>query len=192
MITFTGKRVFPASPENAAKGLVEAPSIEDIAVGLGRQPRFCGQTREDYNVLCHVLTCAQIAREFWPDEHNLRRWLAMHDAHECVLSDRVTTWGDAVTEAKKAELDDRIAIEHSLPPLSDGGKELLKQVDYDVLRAEAHALGHRAAEEYWPRDLFNDIAERAFEITVLHLQVGNPIALRHPDNAIRAFREALR
>jgi 5'-deoxynucleotidase YfbR-like HD superfamily hydrolase len=195
LITYTGRPVWPTwiaerpTPEGEPDDI--GPSIEDIAVGLGRQSRFAGQTREFYTVLCHSLVTGQVAREFWPDDQMLRRHLLLHDGHESMIGDVPTTWKGVFTRIDEAELDRRIAAEHGLEPLSDENMALLKSVDFAALRAEAHALGHAEAERWWPKDDFDGLAARAFDLTVQHLQAGNPVRYLNPQAAIQALTRAL-
>lgn len=195
MITYTGRPVWPEwiaerpTPEGEPTDI--GPAIEDIAVGLGRQSRFAGQTREFYTVLCHSLVTHQIARELWPEDKALQRYLLLHDAHESMIGDVPTTWKSMFTRLDEAELDRRIAAEHGIEELSDENKLLFKDVDYAALAAEAHALGHAEAERWWPKDDFNSLMVRAFDLTVLQLQVGNPVRYLQPEHSIRALRSAL-
>lgn len=160
-------------------------------MGLGRMPRFAGQTREFYSVLCHSIVCGQVAREFWPQARMLRRHLLLHDAHESMIGDVPTTWKNGSTRTDESSLDARIAAEHGLEPLSNEDLLLLKRVDAAALAAEAHALGHAEAEKWWPKSGFDVFVARAFDLTVLQMQVGNPIELLHPDNSIPALKGAL-
>lgn len=191
MRTWSGRDVWPTWTDVVNVPTDIGPSLEDIAVHLGRTCRWRGGCDEFYTVLCHMLVCGQLAREFWPDKPMMRRHLLLHDGHEAIGSDTPTTWKNLQTREDEAEIDRRIALEHGLDPLSAGDHLMLKHVDEAALVAEAHALRHSSAEEWWPRDNFDDLADRAFDLTVLQVQVGNPIAFLHPENAIRALTRAL-
>lgn len=195
MITYTGRSVWPTwtaerpTPEGQPTDI--GPSLEDIAVGLGRQSRFAGQTREFYTVLCHSLVSGQLAEEFYADEPKLPRYMRLHDAHESMISDVPTTWKGLFTRLDEAELDRRIFAEHSVGALDDTEHAIFKMIDYSCLAAEAHALGHAEAQVWWPKDNFGDLESRAFDLTILQLQVGNPIRFLQPQQAISALKRAL-
>lgn len=191
MITYTGRPVWPPDTVEPGAPTDIGPSIEDIAVGLGRQSRFAGQTREFYTVLCHSLVSGQLAEEFYPDEPGLPRYMRLHDGHESMISDVPTTWKSDRTRQDEAELDRRIFEEHDVPKLDEAQHAIFKLIDYACLAAEAHALGHSEAERWWPKDKFGPLESRAFELTVLQLQVGNPTRYLQPTHAIHALTRAL-
>jgi hypothetical protein len=188
MITYSGKSIWPQG--HPLHDPAQIPTIEDIAVGLGRQSRFAGQTREFYTVLCHSLVCGQIARLFWPDRTNLRTHLLLHDGHEAIIADVPTTWKNNMTRDQEAHLD-RLILGAYAEPLEPGDIKLLKDVDYAALAAEAQALGHAEAEKWWPRADFGGLEEEAYDLTVMSLKAGNPIRFLVPETAISALRRAL-
>lgn len=191
MITYSGRSVWPKSTTQEGVPTDVGPSLEDIAVGLGRQSRFAGQTREFYTVLCHALVSGQLAEEFYPSEPELPRYMRFHDGHESMISDVPTTWKSDRTRQDEMELDSRIFAEHGVA-LRDGAQHaIFKLIDYACLAAEAHALGHAEAEKWWPKDKFGPLESRAFELTILQLQVGNPVRYLNPDSAISALKRAL-
>lgn len=193
MITYSGRPVWPTNSTEPGVPTDIGPSLEDIAVGLGRQSRFAGQTREFYTVLCHSLVSAQIAQENWPADWGLKRVMLLHDGHESMISDVPTTWKNPMTREDEADLDRRIWREFDLPELKPGLAltARMKQIDLACLAAEAHALGHAEAEKWWPKDDFDDLTARAFSLTVKSLQAGNPVRYLEPRNAIDALKRAL-
>lgn len=191
MITYSGRSVWPTNTQVPDVPTDIGPSIEDIAVGLGRQSRFAGQTREFYTVLCHSLVCGQVADEFYPGRPLVARWLRLHDAHESCISDVPTTWKNPLTRADEEELDRRIFAEHMPLELDEEEQEIVKLVDFAALQAEAHVLGHAEAEKWWPKADFGGLESRVFSLTVTQLQVGNPVRYLNPDQAIRALKAAL-
>src|SRR5690606_16370569 len=72
IVTFGGERV------SVIDG---APSLESVAVSLGRIPRFAGHTRTWYPVLAHVLCCAAYVE----DRYGIHALL--HDAAESCVND---------------------------------------------------------------------------------------------------------
>lgn len=191
MITYSGRPVWPANTIEPGVPTDIGPSLEDIAVGLGRQSRFAGQTREFYTVLCHSLVAGTIAHELYPERPMLHRWLLLHDGHEAMISDVPTTWKNPMTRDDEYDLDCRIAAEHGLENLDDEDMALLKQIDGACLAAEAHALGHREAAKWWPQEKWDDVVHLAFRLTQMQLVAGNPVRYLDPGNSIPALKRAL-
>lgn len=73
--TLTGKRVDLVEPWS------EQITIDDIALGLSRMPRFAGQTSQFYSVAQHSVLVAHYV------PHHLRLQALLHDATEAYLSD---------------------------------------------------------------------------------------------------------
>lgn len=193
MITYSGRAVWP--PNTAENGVPTdiGPSLEDIAVGLGRQSRFAGQTREFYTVLCHSLVCWQVALELWPEDYGVRKVLLLHDGHEAMISDVPTTWKNPMTRDDEAELDRRIWLEFDLPELKEGYDltKRVKMVDAAALAAEAHVLGHAEAEKWWPRAGFDELVQLVERYTQMQLVGGNPVRYLNPEQAIQAMKRAV-
>lgn len=99
MITQSGVHVFPDG--------AGVPTLEDIAVGLGRQPRFAGHTQVWWPVLLHSLVCLRIARRM---ELPVRQQIVclFHDAHECITGDITRYWKTNDMRLHQADLDRRI------------------------------------------------------------------------------------
>jgi hypothetical protein len=191
MITYSGRSVWPTWTDVEGVPTDVAPTIEDIAVGLGRQSRFAGQTREFYTVLCHSLVAGTIAHELYPEHPMLRRWLLLHDGHEAMIADVPTTWKNDLTRGDEYDLDVRIAAEHGLDPLSPSEQSVLKMIDGACLAAEAHALGHREAAKWWPQENWDDFVSLAHRLTQMQLVAGNPVRYLDPGNSIPALKRAL-
>jgi hypothetical protein len=92
--TYTGKAFFPSAPR------AEDINIVDIAVGLSRESRFNGQTKEPYSVAQHSILVSRIV----PPEHAL--WGLLHDASEAYAKD--------LTYSIKSLLPEYKAVEHSI------------------------------------------------------------------------------
>lgn len=133
-----------------------APTLREIGIGLGRQPRFCGQTREWYPVLAHSLVVAALTTPEW------RPHALLHDAHEAVLGDTVTTWKTPERHKMEDRLQARIYERLGLAWPNEEGAAIIKAADLAALAAEAHVLGHAKAEHYWPR---KNVTERAIGLT---------------------------
>lgn len=135
MIAFEGTHVYPAHG---------APTLREIGIGLGRQPRFAGQTRKWYPVLAHSIVAALLLPAEW------RVYGLLHDAHEAVLGDTVTTWKSPERHAQEDLLQARIYERLGLPWPGPDATVALKAADLACLAAEAHVLGHPEAEAHWP------------------------------------------
>lgn len=168
MITQSGRDVWPE---------FGAPSLDDIAIGLGRICRFAGQTKHWYSVLDHTFVVVDlVAPEY-------RIHALLHDAPEAVVSDVPSTWKSRAAERNEKLLLERIYREHDLAWPSFAARKAVKAADLLALAAEAHVLGHSAAEKYWPTA---DVDERAIIATKMRLlaSYGSPW---QPSDAAAAF-----
>jgi hypothetical protein len=141
VIDYTGRHIF--HPLDTQQGQ-EAPSLEAIAVSLGRIPRFCGHTEHWYSVLSHTLVVAELV----PADCKIHALL--HDAPECVVNDVPTTWKTDGHRDNEHEVLERIYAEQHLPQPTGSQVLAVKRADLLALAAEAHILKQRAAEWYWP------------------------------------------
>lgn len=91
--TYTGKEFFPMDPQ------ADAICIEDIAIGLSREPRYNGHTvtAEPYSVAQHCILAARVA----PTE--LKLWALLHDASEAYCKDMTYSVKYQLPEYKKLE-----------------------------------------------------------------------------------------
>lgn len=140
MLTRSGRLVLPGNDQ--------APTLRDIARGLGRMPRFAGQTRGWWSVLHHVvlvdcLVSLRAAKEGERPSPRFRLLALLHDAHEAITGDVPTPWKRAVTRADQRMLDHRIfqALGVPYPLLTE--QALLKEFDREALILEANDLGPR-------------------------------------------------
>lgn len=140
ILTNSGRRV----------GLEEGtPSIEDIALGLSRQPRFGGQTRRTWTVAHHSLFVADLAFEL-PSKYHwqsapLELYALLHDAHEAVTGDVPTPFKGDHLKGLQQSLDARIFREHAPELLVDPAmfikREVVKNLDNGALLVEALRVG---------------------------------------------------
>ena len=182
MVTASGKQIFPYGYQYHTG---ESPSLYDIAQGLGRQPRFCGQTLRFSTVLCHVLTCMEMASP------KAKIHALLHDSAEAIVSDVCKTWKcdqHSAFEAQiLADLYRHLGIEmRSGVDVADE----VKRIDAACLAAEAHALGHAQAERWWPRDQWGDLEVQAYGLTMDSLEAKEPLRYLEPHAAGQAFMEA--
>jgi hypothetical protein len=134
---FSGERVYPDN-----NGF---PTPYTVGVSLGRIARFNGNTQHYYNVLGHVLVVARML----PDESAL--YGLLHDAPEACCADVPTPWKTQVARNREHRLLERIYKGWELDwPIPDHIQEQVDWADAQALAAEAHVLGHPAADEFWP------------------------------------------
>lgn len=137
MLTQSGILILP--------GGAEAPALQDIAVGLGRAPRFAGQTRQWWSVLHHSFVVELLVREsFDPDgltaiARPARLAALLHDAHECITADIPTTWKHVGMKELQKELDQRIAARYGVDFSSPSA--LIRACDQTALLAEGQIVG---------------------------------------------------
>lgn len=142
MITLTGESVWPRGSEHGDAGV---PSLMSIGAGLGRMPRFAGQTQRLYTVLAHTFVVAELV------EPAYRVYALLHDAAEAIVGDVPTTWKTAEARAHEDDLLERITHDLDLPwPWPHAAQAAVKKADALALAAEAHVLGHAEAAKWWP------------------------------------------
>lgn len=174
MITYTACDVWPH---------IGAPDVRSIAVGLGRIPRFAGQTRHFYPVLAHV----QVVAAILPPP--LRVHGLLHDAAESCLGDVPTTWKTDDRQHTEEVLTTRIYRSLGLLEPEGFSETLLKQADAAALAAEAHVCGHAAAEAYWPREKWTHQTDQAAALTEVQLALCQ--CYLDADYAQRVYGQAL-
>lgn len=166
MFMYNGELVTPKNNK--------APSISSVGIGLGRIPRFGGQTEEWYPVLAHVIVCALMA----PPEEAIH--LLLHDAPEVCVSDVPTPWKTAAARKREDMILSRIYRDLGLKwPLSKKSLAKVKEIDAKALAAEAHALGHPKAS-HWPT-----YDQNFYDKTIEQLQYAGQF--RRPDVASKVY-----
>lgn len=147
MHTFTGRHVFI----NNEVG----PSVEDIAVSLGRIVRFAGATKKWWTVLHHSVLCETLLMDhprymdLSLEERLLARlYILLHDGHECIISDIPTTWKSGEMKVLQVTLDKRIRKELEIPEIVPAHiQELIAEIDEQALYSEAAEIGVEALYE---------------------------------------------
>lgn len=120
------------------------PSLYTMGVQMARIIRFAGATRDIWTVLPHSL----VVMSLMPEEYAIHG--LMHDVPEICTGDVPTPWKTKAAEAYEARLLDRIYEHYGLPALTKEAHEAVRQADRKALAAEAHVLGHPAAQRFWP------------------------------------------
>ncbi|HET7111694.1 MAG TPA: hypothetical protein VFI41_12550 [Gemmatimonadales bacterium] len=137
MLTQSGIEIIP--------GGGNAPALQDIAVGLGRMPRFAGQTRGWWSVLHHSFVVELFLRMSMggggsgPFYRPIRLAALLHDAHEAVTGDVPTTWKTADLKERQRALDVRIGERYGVDLLA--AHSLISQADRAALLAEGQLVG---------------------------------------------------
>lgn len=127
-----------------------APTLEDIAVQLGRIPRFMGALKVFWPVLAHSVLVARLC----PSEAKL--YGLLHDAAEVVVGDVPRTIKTTEQKIKERQVLGRIYERLGIPwpPLEI--MNTVKEADDRALKAEAWMLGSDSLlyhREFHPRDM---------------------------------------
>lgn len=144
ILTFEGNRVsFDAG----------VPSLKDIAVHLGRTPRWAGATKVFYPVLAHSLVVARLL----PPELEIHGLL--HDAGEAIIGDIPRPL--KTTDIKIAERKILSRIYESLGIKMPGIEEIARvtKADQVALVAEARVLGPPGITDLDEFKYYNEEAE---------------------------------
>lgn len=138
MLTASGVLVLPDNDN--------APTLDDIALGLSRAARFGGQGRCWWSVLDHSFVVMHLVREALKGEDPVlvataALYALLHDAHEAVTGDVPTPWKPKALKVAQAELDRRIYARFKLEPPTDSTAEQIRVADRQALVAEAFIVG---------------------------------------------------
>lgn len=140
MLTLSGRLVLP-TPSVHIDGGFEVPTLRDIARGLGRMPRFAGQTRGWWSVLHHSLVVEYLAR-LDLGSSKLRLLALLHDAHESATGDIPTPWKSAEMREVQHALDERLFAELGVSAIATTSAVAnVALLDRRALLAEAHEVG---------------------------------------------------
>jgi hypothetical protein len=171
MIVYTGEEVYPKN-----NGV---PSLESIGVALGRIPRFAGHCKLWYPVLCHTMVVADLVAKRY------RIHALLHDAPEACVADVPTPWKTAAARKREKMLLKRIYNFYNIPAMSQADEEAVAIADALALGAEAHVLGHPAADEVWPNP-----SPRAIALTEFYLP-HRLTGIEDPEWAAGLFTDAV-
>lgn len=140
MLTYTGQFV------TIEQG---APTLRDIAIQLGRIPRFMGALKVFWPVLAHSILVARLC----PPETKL--YGLLHDAAEVVVGDVPRTIKTAGQKSKEKQVLYRIFDRLDVPWPSIEIMTAVREADNRALKAEAWVLGNDTLtlhREFHPRD----------------------------------------
>lgn len=138
IITYTGRIVGPTEG---------APSVEDIAVHLGRVPRWGGAGRQWWPVLLHSLLVERIVDGGCYTGPLMSLHALLHDAHEAVIGDIPTPFKTDSMRDMQSTLDTRIYRSLGLPLPTPQEREIIKLADHEAFLAEAKIVGPRETIE---------------------------------------------
>lgn len=162
MLTYTGRKFYPANPD------AEMIDVVDIAHALAMQARFAGQLTTFYSVAEHSVMVSQIL-EFMGLPH-LSLYGLFHDAHEAYMSDIPSpvkvALKPAVTEIEK-KIDSAIWGHLQVPAPTAAQKGAIKMADNVAFYIEDRDLRGKKIES--PDSRIVQIAE---EFTSTAIPVG--------------------
>jgi hypothetical protein len=163
MHTYSNRAVFP---EDSEYHTGEHPTLDDIAIGLSRTMRFAGQTPHPYSVLCHTFVVATLL------DDGVKIHGLLHDAAEAIVGDVPTPWKAREHANNEGYINSLLYKALEVPPPTLEQEEQVFDVDHAVRAAEAHALGHRSAQQVWPREKFDELEQKAYDLTVNFVAQG--------------------
>lgn len=160
-----------------------APSLLDIAVQLGRIPRFAGATEDFWTVLQHSLCAEQLGR-YWCDQYegivssmepvevsgrpaNMRAYIRLacliHDAHEALIGDIPSPFKSADMHNVQETFDERLYESLGIPHPRNHKEvtSVVTLVDQALLGAEGKMFGPPTSGDEWWRRVENELTERA-------------------------------
>lgn len=187
MITASGQQVWPNGTRYPQGG---APTIADIAQGLGRMVRFAGQTPIYYTVLCHTLVVADLVDEEY------RAFALLHDAPESMIADVPSPWKDDARRALEEQLMERISRTHGLQwPWPEEAANAVRVADLAAMVAEARVLGLAELSQdhvnYWHSFPMGDLEHDAVQLTQRQVLSSNPVKFLDPEHSVPVFMGAL-
>jgi hypothetical protein len=127
-----------------------APTLRDIAIQLGRIPRFMGALKVFWPVLAHSIIVAKLC----PPEARL--YGLLHDAAEIIVGDTPRTIKNAGHKLREWQVLERIYEDLGIQWPSDNITAMVNKADDRALIGEAWVLGSenlKHCREFSPRDL---------------------------------------
>jgi hypothetical protein len=171
LTTYTGRKFFPLNPEP------HQIDIEDIARGLSKICRFCGQIKDFYSVAEHSIEVMHLV------PHELKLAALLHDASEAYISDIPSPLKRQLEDYQKVEglvemaIDSKFGISWEDPSYW----EIVKWADTFMVKVELLRFHGPEVYNQWFGEPTPDV-----------LAYDRPLGLRH-DLAfivfLRAFNE---
>ena len=151
-------------------GALAGPSLVDMAVSLGRMPRFAGGTRVwPWTVLHHSMVVDTIIGDTLIHSHrpyrdSVRLYGLLHDAHESLTGDVPTPFKTGCMREIQDGIDKAIWHTLGLPPMPTRYAPVIEEADRMALHAEAIEVGppglHSNVARSQDRAIVRMIAER--------------------------------
>jgi hypothetical protein len=139
--THSGQKVGPG---------YESPSVEDIAVSLGRICRFAGHGLRYWPVLLHSMIVADLC----PVEY--RGLALLHDGAEAMISDIPTPFKSNEMKELEKKLLNSILLQHLTPESYSSFKtksddwKIIKLADEEAFLGEVWCVGTKALRDLYP------------------------------------------
>ena len=139
MILFSGARIEPLL-KFGGKYSDTALTIPDIALALGRIPRFGGHTRRWWPGILHAFVCVRLAMLLGMPRR-IQLLALLHDAHEAVTGDVPAFFKTPSMSVMQDHIDELTFTGMGLWPIADGERSNIKLLDDLSLKAEAFVVG---------------------------------------------------
>jgi hypothetical protein len=123
-----------------------APSINDVAVQLGRICRFAGGTHIFWSVLCHSMVVADLLPK------HLQIHGLLHDAGESVFSDIPSGFKSELIHTQEEIVLKRIYLEAGIAWMNDTDRELVKRADRRGFLGEVSTVAPLGYRNNFKRD----------------------------------------
>jgi hypothetical protein len=120
-----------------------APTVSEIARGLGKLCRFAGNSRVFWPVLLHSMVVADLVDE------EIALYALLHDAAEVVFNDTPTPFKPSFFEAREKAVLRKLYADMGVPEPTEDILARVKVADRAALVAEAHVIGPLGLGEYF-------------------------------------------
>lgn len=165
MMTLTGNYVGPN------RG---AMTLQDIALGLSRMPRFGGQTSVEWHVTDHLVCATHYLQNLIVQGFNratklLPLHVLLHDAHEAMTGDIPTSFKTPDMRTLQARLDERIYLSLGIPMPTADERAIIKEIDARMLLAEARVVTPLATYEKICEEVRDTAWSGAVDVVKWHL-----------------------
>jgi hypothetical protein len=120
----------------------DAPTVSEVARGLGKLCRFAGQCRVFWPVLLHSMVVADLV------SGDIELYALLHDAAEVVFSDTPTPFKPAFFEPREHAVLRQLFEDLGVPQPTQEIWDRVKVADRAALAGEATVIGPRALAEW--------------------------------------------
>ena len=134
--SYTGRQVGPDH---------DSPSLQDIAVQLGRICRYAGAGTKFWSVLLHSMVVADLL------PGNLKIYGLLHDSTEAIVGDIPRGFKPEVVSDVEDYMFDKILLSFDIRLPKDYEHKIIKQADNDALYGEIWTVGTAALQQHYPQ-----------------------------------------